>query len=78
MQIMQMCIRDSIETGTQETKTPDQANALPAGTTENMLEEENTESALPKTGQEWNQSALVFFSSILLLLVTLALKKKEN
>ena len=67
-----------IETGTQETKTPDQANALPAGTTENMLEEENTESALPKTGQEWNQSALVFFSSILLLLVTLALKKKEN
>lgn len=67
-----------IETGTQETKTPDQANALPAGTTENMLEEENTESALPKTGQEWNQSALVFVSSILLLLVTLALKKKEN
>lgn len=54
-----------IETGTQETKTPDQANALPAGTIENMLEEENTESALPKTGQEWNQSALVFFSSIL-------------
>ena len=67
-----------IETGTQETKTPDQANALPAGTTENMLEEENTESALPKTGQEANPSAFAFFSSILLLLVTLTLKKKEN
>lgn len=66
-----------IETGTQETKTPDR-QMLACRTTENMLEEENTESALPKTGQEWNQSALVFVSSILLLLVTLALKKKEN
>ncbi|MFR2317966.1 MAG: leucine-rich repeat protein [Enterocloster sp.] len=34
--------------------------------------------ALPKTGQAPNQSALVFFSSALLLLVTLIFKKKED